>query len=78
MYIFSSHLLDIFSFSHLPHLSISISDLIDSTTVIAQQIPKSDIIGDLQKSWQEFVKTGRLWAMLIGVFFGYSFRSFLP
>jgi hypothetical protein len=76
MYTFSNCLGDIFSINHLA--SVSISDFIDNTMILAQKIPDSDIMGQIEKSWKEFVSTGRIWAMLIGVFLGYTFRSFLP
>jgi hypothetical protein len=34
-----------------------------------------DILANLQNAWSNFVKTGQIWALLIGMFFGYLFRS---
>lgn len=34
-----------------------------------------DILANIQNAWGNFVKTGQIWAMLIGIFFGYLFRS---
>lgn len=76
MYDFCNNLLDIFSFNDLPHLSIS--DLIDNTMILAQKVNDPNVMGQIQKAWKEFIQTGRVWAMLIGVFLGYVFRSFLP
>ncbi len=42
--------------------------------LIAQQ-PKQDLMSDVGKSWENFVKTGQIWAMIIGVAVGYLFRS---
>lgn len=42
--------------------------------LIAQQF-KQDIGGDFSKSWNGFVKSGQIWALLIGVAVGYLFRS---
>lgn len=76
MYIYCDHFLSITTINHIPHLSIN--DLIDGTMILAQKVEDPNVIGQMQKAWQEFVKTGRLWSMLIGVFLGYVFRSFLP
>ncbi|GCA93362.1 hypothetical protein N0824_01948 [Microcystis aeruginosa 11-30S32] len=35
-----------------------------------------DIIGNFQKSFSNFVKTGQAWALLIGFIAGYLFRGF--
>ena len=35
-----------------------------------------DIIGNVQKSFSNFVKTGQAWALLIGFIAGYMFRGF--
>lgn len=42
----------------------------------AQEASKTpDILADIQNAWSNFVKTGQIWALLIGIFFGYLFRS---
>jgi hypothetical protein len=43
-------------------------------TVLAQQY-NQDILGDIQKGFNHFVKTGQVWALLIGVILGYMIRS---
>lgn len=43
-------------------------------TVLAQQF-NQDVMGDIQKGFDNFVKTGQVWALLIGVFLGYLIRS---
>lgn len=43
-------------------------------TVLAQQY-NQDILGDIQKGFNNFVKTGQVWALLIGVILGYMIRS---
>jgi hypothetical protein len=35
-----------------------------------------DIIGNFQKAFSNFVKTGQAWALLIGAIAGYLFRGF--
>ena len=42
--------------------------------LIAQQF-KQDMMGDATKSWNNFVKSGQIWALIIGVAVGYLFRS---
>lgn len=43
-------------------------------TILAQQF-NQDILGDLQKGWSNFIETGQIWALLIGVIIGYFFKS---
>jgi hypothetical protein len=35
-----------------------------------------DLAGDVQRAFNNFVKTGQVWAFLIGVILGYLFRTF--
>lgn len=43
---------------------------------LAQDISGTpDILANIQNAWSNFVKTGQIWALLIGIFFGYLFRS---
>lgn len=44
--------------------------------IIAQRVRDPDVIGQIQKSWANFIKTGQVWAMLIGMFLGYMFSKF--
>jgi hypothetical protein len=46
----------------------------DGHIVLAQQF-QQDILGDLTKAFGKFVKTGQLWAMLIGFVLGFVFKS---
>ncbi|KGF71866.1 hypothetical protein DO97_14595 [Neosynechococcus sphagnicola sy1] len=34
-----------------------------------------DIMGDFQKSFNHFVQSGQVWALMIGIFVGYLFKS---
>lgn len=43
---------------------------------LAQQIKETDLAGDVGKAWNNFVKTGQIWAFIIGLILGYVFRSF--
>ena len=44
-------------------------------TILAQVIEDPDIIGQMQDAWNNFIETGQVWALLIGVFFGYLFKG---
>lgn len=35
-----------------------------------------DVVADMQKAFHHFVNSGQAWALLIGLFVGYMFRSF--
>jgi hypothetical protein len=56
--------------------TINIADLHSyiNMDLIAQQF-KQDVMGDIGKGWDSFVKSGQIWALLIGVVVGYLFRS---
>lgn len=42
----------------------------------AQDTPNApDLLANIQNAWSNFVKTGQIWALLIGMFFGYLFKS---
>ncbi|CAN1212311.1 hypothetical protein TUMEXPCC7403_19035 [Tumidithrix helvetica PCC 7403] len=43
-------------------------------TTLAQQF-NQDVLGDMGKGWNGFVKSGQIWALLIGLIAGYLFRS---
>jgi hypothetical protein len=36
---------------------------------------KQDVVSDMTKGWNNFVKTGQIWALMIGLVLGYLFRS---
>ncbi|PZO39840.1 MAG: hypothetical protein DCF19_13185 [Pseudanabaena frigida] len=42
--------------------------------LLAQQF-KQDVMGDIGKGWENFVKSGQIWALIIGAVVGYLFRS---
>ncbi|OYQ62850.1 hypothetical protein B9G53_20145 [Pseudanabaena sp. SR411] len=58
------------------NLHFNIADLNShiNMDLLAQQF-KQDVMGDLGKGWNNFVKTGQIWALIIGVVVGYLFRS---
>ena len=73
-YNFGGQFMDILSINDLS--SLSVSDLINGGIILAQMIEDPDILGQIESAWNNFVETGQIWAMLIGIFFGYIFRSF--
>ena len=44
-------------------------------TVIAQTVNDPDLLGQMQKAWNNFVETGQIWALLIGLVDGYLIRN---
>lgn len=59
----------------------SLSDQFERSAIILQSQPSYnmkdiDVVADMQKAFQHFVNSGQAWALLIGLFVGYMFRSF--
>ncbi len=44
-------------------------------SVLAQNVTDPDLIGQVQKAWNNFVETGQIWALLIGLVVGYLIRN---
>ena len=44
-------------------------------TVIAQTVNDPDLLGQVQTAWNNFVETGQIWALLIGLVIGYLIRN---
>lgn len=44
--------------------------------IMAQQFEESDLGGQVQDAWGNFVESGQIWALCVGVIFGYMFRTF--
>lgn len=57
-------------------MDLSIHDVISHSLLLAQMVEDPDIIGQMSDAWKNFVETGQIWALLIGVFFGYTFANF--
>ncbi|BAZ29163.1 hypothetical protein NIES4074_16010 [Cylindrospermum sp. NIES-4074] len=61
------------------YISDSISQLYwhlpANITVLAQNVSDPDLIGQIQKAWNNFVQTGQIWALLIGLVIGYILRN---
>lgn len=52
------------------------SYIVPYTTLLAQQIEDPDILGQIQDAWFNFIDSGQVWALVIGIFFGYTFKGF--
>lgn len=46
-----------------------------NSTIVAQTITDSDLLGDFQRAYSNFVDSGQVWALLIGLVLGYMIRS---
>ncbi|AHJ27301.1 hypothetical protein PN465_09360 [Nodularia spumigena CS-584] len=46
-----------------------------SLTMLAQNINDPDVLGQMQQAWNNFVTTGQIWALLIGLIVGYVLRG---
>lgn len=44
-------------------------------SVLAQNVTDPDLLGQIQKAWNNFVETGQIWALLIGLVIGYLIRN---
>lgn len=53
------------------HIDISLDHV-----VLATQFKQTDLVGDLQRAFDNFVKTGQAWAFLIGLVLGYMLKTF--
>ena len=43
--------------------------------IIAQNVTDPDILGQMQKAFNNFVQSGQVWALLIGLVIGYVLRN---
>ncbi|MDX2231904.1 MAG: hypothetical protein NW220_19880 [Leptolyngbyaceae cyanobacterium bins.349] len=55
--------------------SLHAQSLLDQM-VLATQITQTDLVGDVQRAFDNFVKTGQAWAFLIGLVLGYMLKAF--
>ena len=49
---------------------------LDITPLLAQTFDKVDILADMEAAWINFVETGQVWALIVGMFIGYVFKGF--
>lgn len=50
--------------------------LLSVANLLAQSIEDPDVLGQIQDAWFNFIDSGQVWALLIGSFFGYTFKGF--
>jgi hypothetical protein len=50
--------------------------LLPVSSLLAQNIQDPDILGQIQDAWFNFIDSGQVWALLMGTFFGYTFKGF--
>lgn len=50
--------------------------LLPVSSLLAQSIEDPDVLGQIQDAWYNFIDSGQVWALLIGMFFGYTFKGF--
>lgn len=51
------------------------SSIAVNLTVLAQNVSDPDVLGQVQKAFNNFVETGQVWALLIGLVVGYLIRN---
>ncbi|MBW4648451.1 MAG: hypothetical protein KME06_07090 [Kastovskya adunca ATA6-11-RM4] len=44
-------------------------------TVLAQAIEDPDVLGQMQDAFNNFIESGQVWALLIGLVLGYMLRN---
>ena len=59
-----------------PYSSVSFSQY-DNTVVLAQTIEDPEVLKQIEDGWNNFIESGQVWALLIGLFLGYLFRTFI-
>jgi hypothetical protein len=55
------------------HINFLVSDHTDY--FLYGLVKETDVVGQMQGAWNQFVKSGQIWAMLIGLIIGYMFKS---
>lgn len=71
--------MDVTPLAHIPHIDLFQSLHTTDTELLGQikgMIKETDLGGDISKWWQHAVKTGQVWAFLIGATVGYLAKSF--
>lgn len=47
-------------------------------SLLAQNVTDPDVLGQMQRAFKNFIESGQVWALIIGLVVGYGFRSLLP
>lgn len=56
-------------------INLDYNSSLSEITILAQTIEDPDIIGQMEDAWYNFIDSGQVWALLIGLFIGYSFKG---
>ncbi|HEY9880101.1 MAG TPA: hypothetical protein V6D29_16720 [Leptolyngbyaceae cyanobacterium] len=56
-------------------LGLTQYSLEQTQAIVLAQYFDQDFIGDMGKTWNHFVQSGQIWALLIGIVIGYLFRG---
>ena len=60
------------SISYIPDINYQIS--LDWLT-LAQNVTDPDVLGQMQRAFNNFIQSGQVWALLIGLVVGYMFKG---
>ncbi|NES85004.1 MAG: hypothetical protein F6K10_28320 [Moorea sp. SIO2B7] len=57
-------------------MDVLLSQIPGFGTILAQTIRDPDVLGQMEAAFKNFIESGQVWALLIGLFLGYTFRGF--
>ncbi len=57
------------------YLNLDILNNVSQSVLLLAQTYKEDILGNIGKAWDNFIRTGQVWALVVGFVIGYIFRS---
>jgi len=63
------------SISHLSDVGTLNHYLSTDWLVLAQSVEDPEVLTRIQSAWNNFISTGQVWALLIGLIIGYLFRG---
>jgi hypothetical protein len=52
-----------------------ITGIFHPSTLWIAQTASTDLFSSVSQAWDNFIRTGQVWALIIGFFVGYIFRS---
>jgi hypothetical protein len=56
-------------------LNLDLLNDVASGGLLLAQVFKDDLFSNVGRSWDNFIRSGQVWALVIGFFVGYLFRS---
>lgn len=64
------------SMNHAQDAALQLQSMLPiNLSVVAQTIKDPDLMGNVQKTFNHFIQSGQLWALLIGLIIGYMIRG---